>query len=730
MNPHLQISLRLAIEALHNKQYLNAENILNKVLIQDKYCYPALNILGLVKASQNQHQEASKLFTKATKLNPEDAQAQHNLAQSLFEIKRYADALFAFQKATNLNPLNPESWTGLGSALVKLGRPSDAIKAYDSGLNYAPNHPELYLNKGATHFQLREYQSAIQSGKRALEINPNLTDALMNLGKASEAIGHLEDAKDFYQKAIDFDSHSLEKLLCLGDVLGKLKLYEDSIVIFDRVLSIDSTNHDGLFKKGLALCMLQQYPDAIAYFDELFIINPLYPNLYQWYLSTATIICNWDLTKNLLYQLETKQFMLHPFTALSLIDAPDKHLKLSQDLINATVPKLLSRVIFAPRDIAKKIRIAYFSLDFRNHAVAHLIAGLIENHNRELFEIIAFSYSPVTNDEMQIRLKNGFDQFIDISQITDEEAAKTAQSMSIDIAVDLAGLTHGARTGIFFYRPAPIQVNYLGYPGTMGSRIFDYIIADPIAIPEDQHQFYEEKIVYLPDSYQANDGSREKPTARFSKSELGLPEVGFIFSCFNNNYKISEEIWQVWMRILSRVEKSVLWLFEDNIFSSENLHAQAINMGIDKNRIIFAKRMPHGEHVSRQMMADLFLDTIPYNAHTTASDALWAGLPVLTCAGKSFASRVAASLLHSLELDELITSNLEDYENAAILLATNQIKLHEIKLKLQQNLHTKPLFDTKKFTRNIERSYLEMLIQYDAKLSPVHIDLRETAPST
>jgi len=730
MNPHLQISLKLAIEALQNKKYLNAENILNKVLIQDKNCYPALTILGLVKASQNQHHEASKLFSKATKLNPEDAQAQHNLAQSLFEIKRYADALFAFQKATNLNPLNPESWAGLGSALVKLGRLSDAVKAYESGLNYTPNHPELYLNKGATHFQLREYQLAIQSGKKALEINPSLTDALINLGRAYEAVGHLEDAKDFYQKAIEFDPYSLEKLLCLGDILGKLKLYEDSIYIFDKVLSIDRANNEGLFKKGLALCMLQQYPEAIACFDELFVLNPIYPNLFQWYLNTATIICDWDLTKKLLHQFESKQFMLHPFTALSLFDAPDKHLKFAQNLISATEQKCSSGVIFAPRDNTKKIRIAYFSLDFRNHAVAHLIAGLIENHNRELFEIIAFSYSPVTHDEMQIRLKKGFDQFIDISQMTDEEAAKTAQSMNIDIAVDLAGLTHGARTGIFFHRPAPIQVSYLGYPGTMGSRIIDYVIADPIVITADQRQFYEEKIVYLPDSYQANDGGREIPTIRFSKSELGLPEEGFIYACFNNNYKISEETWQVWMRILSRVEESVLWLFEDNIFSSENLRSQAVKMGINRDRIIFAKRAPHSEHVSRQMMADLFLDTLPYNAHTTASDALWAGLPILTCTGKSFASRVAASLLHSLELDELITSNFEDYEKMAILLATNRNKLEEIKHKLQQNLHTKPLFNTKKFTKNIERSYIEMLRQYDANLAPIHIDLRETTPNT
>jgi len=370
-----------------------------------------------------------------------------------------------------------------------------------------------------------------------------------------------------------------------------------------------------------------------------------------------------------------------------------------------------------------KIRLGYFSADFHNHATAYLMAELFERHDKSKFELIAFSFGPETKDEMQIRVSKAFDHFINVASLSDLEVALLSRELGIDIAIDLKGVTQDYRLSIFSYRAAPIQVSYLGYPGTLGTDYIDYLIADKTLIPPQSQQHYSEKIVYLPNSYQVNDRHRVIAPTQFTKQELGLPEDAFVFCCFNNNFKITPDIFDSWVRILKAVEGSVLWLLQDNPTAAMNLQKEAAHRGLDPARLVFAGRMDLPEHLARHKAADLFLDTTPCNAHTTASDALWAGLPLLTCMGESFASRVAASLLKAIGLPELITETQADYESLAIDLAKTPAKLKALKEKLERNRLTTPLFDTEFFTKHLETSYMQMYVRYQADMKPEHIEV-------
>jgi hypothetical protein len=371
----------------------------------------------------------------------------------------------------------------------------------------------------------------------------------------------------------------------------------------------------------------------------------------------------------------------------------------------------------------QKIRVGYFSADFHNHATGYLMAELFELHDKSKFELIGFSFGPITTDEMRQRLEKSFDKFIEVGERSDIEITQLSRDLNIDIAVDLKGFTRDSRTGIFASRAAPIQVNYLGYPGTMGADYIDYIIADTTLIPLESQSCFSEKVVYLPNSYQPNDRKRLISDRQFTREELALPEDGFVFCCFNNNFKILPATFEGWMRILKAVEGSVLWLLQDNLSVVNNLKNEALRHGVQTSRLIFAERMLLSEHLARHRMADLFLDTLPCNAHTTTSDALWAGLPVLTLMGASFASRVAASLLNAIGMPELVTGNQEEYEALAIELALNPKKLTETKLKLANNCLTTSLFDTPLFAKNLETAYIKMYERYQAGLEPDQISI-------
>jgi predicted O-linked N-acetylglucosamine transferase (SPINDLY family) len=373
--------------------------------------------------------------------------------------------------------------------------------------------------------------------------------------------------------------------------------------------------------------------------------------------------------------------------------------------------------------INSKIRIGYFSADFHNHATSFLMVNIFELHDRSKFEFYAFSFGPNLNDEMRFRLSNAFDQFIDVSNMSDYEVTNLARKLNINIAIDLKGYTEGQRAGIFSKRCAPIQVNFLGYPGTMSAPFYDYIIADSIIIPNNMELFYSEKIVFLPNTYQPNDSNKVISSNNLKKQDHGLPKNAFVFCSFNNTYKILPEIFDIWLNILKAVPHSVLWLIKDNNLAVSNLRMYAEKNGVSSDRLIFADRLKLDEHLARHKFADLFLDTFPYNAHTTASDALWAGLPVLTCQGKSFASRVASSLLVAINLSEFITNTFCEYQSKAIYFARNTKIIDDAKLSLEKNRNTYPLFNSLSFTRDLEMAYFQMYSRYlnSEKLANIYI---------
>jgi len=441
-------------------------------------------------------------------------------------------------------------------------------------------------------------------------------------------------------------------------------------------------------------------------------------------------LCDWsyfdenlEKTKN---EIEKFENVIMPFSSLSICDMPSLQKIAAKSYLKSRYSKIDVLKPIPKREPNRKIRIGYYSADFRNHAMAYILARLFELHNKLKFELIGFSLNPVnkSNDEMYKRISSAFNQFIDVSSKNDKEIAQISRDLKIDIAVDLMGYTSNNRFGAFIQRCAPIQVNYLGFSGTSGSNCMDYIIADKTIIPKENQKFFSEKIAYMPHSYQANDSTKAISKKIFTKKELGLPEDSFVFCCFNQSYKINPETFNLWVEILANVNHSVLWLFETNPIASKNLKKEIKLRKLDPNRIIFAKKMPLPDHLARHHLADLSIDSFPYTTGITCSDALWTGLPVLTRIGNSFASRMAASLLTAIDLTEMIVKTKKEYKDLAIELATNNEKLNQIKNKLKKNRLNTPLFDTELFKENIEELYLTMYQRYQSDLPIENIEIK------
>jgi len=465
--------------------------------------------------------------------------------------------------------------------------------------------------------------------------------------------------------------------------------------------------------------------ESVACHARAFELDPNYILARGDWLHRLAHLCDWRVLDDALQQElasltfgSTPKEVFDPFNVLPLSDDAGFHRRVSEAYGRVHHRENPALGPLPRHPDTGRIRIGYFSADFYDHATMRLMAGLFECHDRTHFEVHAFSFGPERQDEMRSRLHGSVEALHDVRQYSDAEIAALARSLGIDIAIDLKGYTTDSRPGIFSFRAAPVQANYLGYPGTLGLPYMDYIIADPVVIPEDYQAFYTVKVVYLPDSYQVNDNRRVISDAPLSRADAGLPETGFVFCSFNNNYKIMPAEFSIWMRLLDQVDGSVLWLFASNETAQRNLRNEASKRGIDPHRLIFAGRVPQAEHLARQRLADLFVDTFNYNAHTTASDALWAGLPVLTKLGQGFASRVAGSLLTAVGLPELITTTAEDYERLALRLATQPEELKALREKLGDNLRTAPLFDTERFTRHIEAAYTQMHERMQQGLAP------------
>ena len=746
----------MAIEALQGGFLVRADSLMQTALNMQPKHPAALEIMGIIKGLEKKPLEAASYFKKALKLDPNNEGLQYNLAKSSLDGKNFQDALIQHQKLVKNFPLNLDAWVNLGMTQLYLNSDAEAVEAFEECLKINPLHKEALINIGAAFKNLKEFDNAVLYADRALQIDPQYAEAWSNRGVALKGLKQNIEALASYEKALDINPGYLDSLINKGGLLTELQRYEEAIQTLDIALNTHPGNPEAWSNRGMALKGLKQNIEALASYEKALDINPgcldsiinkgdlltelkryeealsayqqalaLDPEkdyLYGLSVYIKTMICDWSHYDQQLLHIQSKlaqdKKVAVPFSLLALLDDEGAHLKAAKLFASDKFPEsaILGPIPKRPSD--KKIRIGYFSADFRNHPVASLIAELFELHDRDQFEIVGFSLGSDDADDMRLRLKGSFDQFIDICNQSDQEVAQLARDLKIDIAIDLGGYTQDCRTGIFAYRAAPIQVNYLGYPGTMGAPYIDYIIADDTVIPEANQQYYSEKVAYLPHTYQANDRKRKIADKLLKRADFDLPEQGFIFCCFNNNFKLTPSTLDSWARILKAVNGSVLWLYEGNEKTKLNLIKEFANRDLAPERLIFAKRVPPDEHLARYQLADLFIDTLPYNAHTTTSDALWAGTPVLTLTGNSFAGRVATSLLEAIEMPELITKTLQEYEDKAIDLARNPHELVQLKKKLQAKRDTTPLFNTPLFTKHIEAAYIAMYQRYQQDLAP------------
>ena len=718
-------SLQEGISHHRNGNLQEARKIYSTVLDQDDNNFDALYLLSMIYYQLGDYQKTLTLSSKAIQLYPQNHFPYLCRGNGLFELHQYADAIENYDKAISLQPDSADAYINRGNAYQQLHRYEAAIENYDKAIHLQPDNADIFYNRGNAYQQLHRYEAAIENYDKAIHLQPDNADAYINQGNLFGELKKYKDAIDSHQKAINLEPYRSVCYSNLGNILQQTHQYEAAIKSYDKAISLEPNNIDAYVNLGNLLRERKNYEAAIECYTKALLIDPQVEFIPGSIYYLKQSLCDWTnlitSRSHLIKEVNEKKLVFHPFDFLSAKDSPSAQKICAENYAKKTYPANNSLGVIPLHDKKQKISLGYFSADFYNHATSHLIAELIELHNKKKFELVAFSFGPNIHDESRQRLEGAFHHFIDVSGISDQEVALLSRKMGIDIAIDLKGYTQDSRPGIFSYRAAPIQVNYLGYPGTMGSHYIDYLIADHTLIPTSSQQFYTEKIAYLPNSYQANDTKRKISLNAFSKFELDLPEKGFIFCCFNNSWKITPETFDSWARIINQVEGSVLWLLESTPQIKGRLIKEVELRGISKDRLIFAKKMPLGKHLSRHHLADLFLDTLPVNAHTTASDALLTGLPVLTLRGESFAGRVSASLLNAIGLSELITITQVEYENLAIKLATSPNDLQSIKEKLSTNKSTKPLFDSSLFVKHIEQAYIEMHDRYQSSLPPEHI---------
>ena len=686
------------------------------------------NLGNSLKASANLDL-AVDCFLRAVQLDPTFADAFFNLGNVLREQNRLQEALVAFNKSIELNSNSAEHFINQGNTLLDLDQSSSAIKSFNEAIKLRPSYSQAYNNLGNAYLELKDYQSSLNGYNLAIALNPCYAQAYNNRANLLRLLALGDLAEINYKRAAVIDPKYPDPHNNLGVLYLEQYRLKPALSCFDDALKLNPKFADALYNKSNALRELKLFELSIEGYQETLSLAPNYEYLKGLLVHAKMQICDWSGLETLLSELmigiESNERVTPPFPVLALSDSPLVQLKAASIWASHKFPgsPVCSDLVLNDLgNTSRKLRIGYFSADFRDHPVSYLMADLFEHHNREEFEIIAFSIGPVHEDAMRKRLENSFDVWIDCNDLSDVEVVQRARGLQLDIAVDLGGFTKNSRTGIFSLRCAPTQVSYIGYLGTMGAPYMDYLIADKVIIPDQYKSLYKEKIAYLP-IYQANDSKRQMSGEQINRSDLGLPEKVFVFGCFNTNYKITPQVFDVWMKILARVASSVLYIYADTEPVKQNLRREAQRRNIDPNRIFFAERVDQQKYLSRFKCVDLFLDTFPYNAGTTASDALWSGLAVLTLSGEAFASRMAASLLTALGMTELITSSLQEYEELAVMLGTDSEQMNSLKKKLSIQKEVTDLFNTSKFTANLEQVYKEMASRVQALEPPSEIEL-------
>ena len=691
---------------------------------------------------------AGEIYSQILKIQPTHFDALHLSGLIAAKNGKHNDAIQLISKAISINPVSPPPYCNIGNVYQKIGRHELAIENYSEALRLKPNYDDAYFCRGLAHQELNRFDQAIADYEKAININPKHIGALTNLGNIFKAQEKIDEAVKCYSSAIALNPPNPEPFNNRGNLYHELKWFKQALLDFEKALQLNENYPEALSNRANTLFALKDYQGALNNYNKAIALKPDYAeafhnrgNLYREIqkfelakldyekalyfkpdydyvkgviFASKMNLCDWDNLKeewsDLQDAIKRSEKVIAPFLTIPIAESVDIQREVGQIWVKEKYGLIapLSSQLNKKRD-SNKIKIGYFSADFHDHATMYLMAEVFELHDKSRFEIIGFSFGRDKQDDMRRRAVAAFDQFHDVRDKSDEEVAKLSRTLEVDIAVDLKGYTLDSRVGIFAQRAAPIQVNFLGYPGTMGASFIDYIIADRTVIPEKFRDLYSEKVAYLPHSYQPNDRRRQISNRKITRQECGLPSNAFVYCSFNANYKINPDVFDVWMEILRLVNDSVLWLLGGNQTAIINLRSAAKKKGVDPSRLIFAEHMKLSEHLARHELADLFLDTWPCSAHTTASDSLWAGLPVLTLPRETFASRVAASLLIQLDLDELISSNESDYINMAVEIGKNSSKLSRYRQILKAKLETSALFDTPLFTKNLEQLYIELM---------------------
>ena len=668
--------------------------------------------------------EAKEICEEILKSEPNNFNAYYLLGVIAFQTKNYIKSDDLISKAIEINPKNSEFYNFKGIALIHINKFEEAIESWTKAIEIDPNSLDAYNNRGNALIKLKKNELALKNFDQALKLKPNFSQALHNRSVVLKNLNRFEVALESVNKAIEINPKYVDAYNLKGVILRELNQIENSLNSYDKAIKLNPNFADAHLNRGnLLLNENKQLNLALESFTKALKINPNLNFLFGKYIHTKAWLSNWDLIDEEINSLKDKitsgMKTATPFPILSLIDLPDLQKKNAENFVKNEYSLSSNLEPIVKRPLNKKIRIGYYSADFNNHPTSFLMIQLLELHDRSNFEIFCFSLANRKDDEMRKRVSNSCDKFLDVSLKSDEEIARISRDLNIDIACDVMGFTKGNKFQIFAEKCAPIQVSYLAFPGTTGANFIDYVIADKTVISQELKKYYSEKIIFLPDTYQVNDSAKKISDKVFTREEMGLPNDSFVFCCFNKNYKILPRVFDIWMNLLKKVKGSVLWLLVENSKARENLKKEATKRNIDENRIIFAKIMPLNDHLARHRCADLFIDTFPYTAHTTCSDALWAGLPVVTRIGKSFASRVSASLLNAIDLPELITHSEEEFENLALDFANNKNKLNQVKVKLEKNKISNSLFNTKLYTKNIESSYK---IIYDRYLKDLPVE--------
>jgi len=716
-----------------------------------------LNDLGNARRAAGDKAAAIEAFSAAITADPGFAFAHFNLADALLEagdIQRASDvydeivgrgfagidgdfhvnrglcrlrlsdgqgAVEAFRAALALEPGHSRAAATLSDTLQKFGQHRDAVMFLTGFLDKQRASLETLVSLGSGFLGMRDYTRALGLFERLAAAHPRAPKVLIGKGLALSGENRHEEAIAALDAVMALDARDVEALIGKGVALKALRRVPEAIVTYQRAIEVAPRNPNAHFNLGNAQVLLGDNNEARESYRSAWLADPSRPEILSSLIRSQQITWFWDDfargSEQLVELVGRYHQSTNPFNLLGICDDPELHQIAARTYTRETLP-FAPAIQPSPASPREKLRIGYFSADFHNHATMHLLAGVLECHDRDAFEIHAFSYGPEIEDAMRARVRATVDHFHECARLSDSAIIAAARKAGIDIAVDLKGYTQDARLAPFAARLAPLQVSYLGYPGTVGADFLDYIIADATVLPMDQQRFYDEKIVHLPDSYQANDDRRAIAPETPSRAEAGLPADGFVYCCFNNAYKITLEVFASWMRILNAVPGSVLWLLANEAEAMDRLRAVAAGQGVDPARLVFAPHLPSAKHLARHRLADLFLDTLPYNAHTTASDALWAGLPVLTQMGEAFAGRVAASLLNAVGLPELITRDAAAYEALGIALGRDPARVAALKAKLAAAIPAARLFNTPRFTRHLESAYRMMWQRHAAGLPP------------